>query len=172
MGITVTNTELEGVVSIQPGVFEDHRGTYVETYNVEDYRKNNINLNFLRDDISTSHKNVLRGIHYDDKTWKLVQCMHGEIYFVVVNMHPGSNQYLKWQSFNLTSENRRQILVPPGFANAHLVISDECIFHYKMSEYYDPENERGIKWDEPKLNIPWPVKDPLLSEKDSACEYL
>jgi len=172
MGITIKNTELEGVILIEPDVFEDHRGTYVETYNIEDYEKNNIKINFLRDDISSSYKNVLRGIHYDNITWKLIQCMHGEIYFVVVNMQKDSLQYLKWEAFNLTSKNRRQVLVPPGFGNGHLVLSGQCIFHYKMSEYYDPGNEKGVKWDDPKLNIPWPVKDPVLSEKDSLCKYL
>jgi len=172
MCITVKNTELEGVILIEPHVFVDHRGTYVETYNIEDYEKNNIKIKFLRDDVSTSRKNVLRGIHYDNKTWKLIQCMNGEIYFVVVNMQKDSLQYLKWQAFSLTSENRTQVLLPPGFGNGHLVLSEECIFHYKMSEYYDPVNEKGVKWDDPKLKIPWPVKDPILSEKDSLIKFL
>ncbi|MBS1516843.1 MAG: dTDP-4-dehydrorhamnose 3,5-epimerase [Bacteroidetes bacterium] len=172
MAIKVFKTELEGVFYIEPSVFEDHRGKYIETYNIDDYRKNGMDIEFVRDDISTSSKNVLRGIHYDDKTWKLIQCMYGEIFFVVVNMHKDSAQYLKWQSFILTSETRHQVLVPPGFGNGHLVLSDECIFHYKMSEYYDPANEKGIKWNDPKLNINWPVSDPVLSEKDSKAKLL
>lgn len=94
MGITVEKTELDEVLLIKPSVFEDHRGLYVETFNRQDYEKNNINIDFVRDDISTSRKNVLRGIHYDDKTWKLIHCMHGKIYFVVVNMKKNSGQYL------------------------------------------------------------------------------
>ncbi|MEO8665241.1 MAG: dTDP-4-dehydrorhamnose 3,5-epimerase [Ignavibacteria bacterium] len=172
MPITVTNTDLDGVLLIKPGIFEDHRGMYVETYNIEDYNKNGIKIKFVRDDISTSTKNVLRGLHYDDKTWKLIQCMYGKIHFVVADMRKDSKQYLKWVSFLLTSENREQVLVPPGFANGHLVLSDSCIFHYKMSEYYDPENEMGVKWDDPKLNIFWPLKDPVLSLKDSSSKYL
>lgn len=172
MGITVEKTELDEVLLIKPSVFEDHRGLYVETFNRQDYEKNNINIDFVRDDISTSRKNVLRGIHYDDKTWKLIHCMHGKIYFVVVNMKKNSGQYLKWQSFILTSDNRHQVLVPPGFGNGHLVLSDECIFHYKMSEYYDPENEKGVKWNDPKLGIFWPADHPMLSEKDSNTELL
>ena len=172
MSITVSDTELEGVLYIEPTFFQDHRGKYIETYNIDDYEKNGIEVKFVRDDISTSVKNVLRGIHYDNKTWKLIQCMHGEIFFVVVNMNEDSDQHLKWQSFILKSDTRHQVLVPPGFGNGHLVLSDECIFHYKMSEYYDPDNEKGIKWDDPKLNINWPVKDPILSEKDSASKYL
>jgi dTDP-4-dehydrorhamnose 3,5-epimerase len=170
--ITVTKTSLEKVVLIKPSIFEDHRGTYVETFNADDYSDNNIKINFVRDDISTSKKNVLRGIHYDNKTWKLIQCMHGEIFFVVVNMIKESEQYLKWESFILSDTNRHQVLVPPFFGNAHLVLSESCIFHYKMSEYYDPENEIGVKWNDPKLGIPWPVKDPILSEKDSAVKFL
>lgn len=170
--IEITNTSLEGVILIKPSIFNDHRGTYVETFNIDDYSKNNINVDFVRDDISTSKKNVLRGIHYDDRTWKLIQCMYGEIFFVVVNMKENSPQYLKWQSFILSDSNRHQVLVPPFFGNAHLVLSESCIFHYKMSEYYNPENELGVRWNDTKLNIPWPVKEPILSEKDTLVKYL
>lgn len=172
MILKVEKTNLEGVLKIFPSVFEDHRGMYVETFNKEDYIRNNIKIDFVRDDVSTSGKNVLRGIHYDYKTWKLIHCMHGRIYFVVADMRKDSKQFLQWQSFILTSENRHQVLVPPGFGNGHLVLSEYCIFHYKMSEYYDPENELSVKWDDPKLNIFWPVKDPILSKKDTDTDYL
>lgn len=172
MPISVSNTSLNEIRLIKPSVFEDFRGKYVETFNKEDYKKNNISIDFVRDDISTSVKNVLRGLHYDDKTWKLIHCMYGKIYFVVADMRKDSKQYLKWEAFVLTSDNRHQVLVPPGFANGHLVLSDECIFHYKMSEYYDPENETGVKWNDPKLNIFWPVKDPILSQKDSDTKFI
>lgn len=167
MSITVSDTDLEGVILIKPSMFEDHRGLYVETFNREDYSNNNIKIDFVRDDISTSSKNVLRGLHYDNKTWKLIHCMYGKIFFVVADMRKDSAQYLKWQSFILTSDNRHQVLVPPGFANGHYVMSNECIFHYKMSEYYDPANEKGVKWNDPKLGISWPATEPVLSEKDS-----
>jgi dTDP-4-dehydrorhamnose 3,5-epimerase len=170
--LTVEKTNLKDVLLIKPSIFEDHRGTYVETYNINDYHKHGININFVRDDISTSAKNILRGVHYDSKTWKLIQCMYGKIYFVVVDMRTDSDQYLKWQSFILSSNNRFQVLVPPGFGNGHLVLSDECIFHYKMSEYYDAPNEKGLKWDDPKVNIFWPVKNPVLSQKDANTKYL
>jgi dTDP-4-dehydrorhamnose 3,5-epimerase len=172
MPITVERTELDEVLLIKPSKFTDHRGTYVETYNIDDYALNDIKIRFVRDDISTSHKNVLRGIHFDGKTWKLIQCMSGKIFFVVVDMRKNSPQYLKWQSFDLDDENRHQVLVPPGFGNGHLVLSNTCIFHYKMSEYYDPQNEKGVKWDDPKLGIQWPVNFPILSEKDAKTEYL
>lgn len=166
MAILIEKTSLESVLLIKPSIFEDHRGTYVETFNIEDYKNNGININFVRDDISTSVKNVLRGVHYDNKTWKLVQCMYGKIYFVVIDMREDSSNYLKWQSFILTSENRHQVLVPPNFGNAHLVLSDEVIFHYKMSEYYDPQNEKCLRWNDPKANIWWPITNPILSIKD------
>ncbi|HMQ70381.1 MAG TPA: dTDP-4-dehydrorhamnose 3,5-epimerase [Ignavibacteria bacterium] len=172
MPITVSKTDLNDVILIKPSIFEDHRGMYVETFNEEDYKLNNINTKFVRDDISTSSRNVLRGLHYDNKTWKLIHCMYGKIFFVVADMREDSGQYLKWQSFILTSDNRHQVLVPPGFANGHYVLSDHCIFHYKMSEYYDPENEKGVKWNDPKLGIFWPADHPVLSEKDSNTKLL
>ncbi|MBX7043004.1 MAG: dTDP-4-dehydrorhamnose 3,5-epimerase [Ignavibacteria bacterium] len=172
MAVTVEKTSLDEVLLLTPSMFRDHRGTYVETYNIEDYLINGIDIKFVRDDISTSAKDVLRGIHYDDKTWKLIQCMFGKIFFVVADMRKDSPNYLKWVSFILDDVSRQQVLVPPGFGNGHLVLSGSCIFHYKMSEYYDPANERGVKWDDPKLGILWPVKDPVLSEKDSKTNYL
>jgi dTDP-4-dehydrorhamnose 3,5-epimerase len=168
--LQVKKTDLTGVLVIKRSIFQDHRGSFVETYNEEEY--NDLGIPFVRDALSTSCKNVLRGLHYDDKTWKLIQCMAGEIFFVVVDMRKDSGQYLKWQSFVLTEQNRHQVLVPPMFANGHLVLSERCIFHYKMSEYYDPENERTLKWDDPKANINWPIKNPILSEKDAKAEFL
>ena len=168
----IKKTSLEEVLLIKPGIFEDHRGTYVETYNLKEYKNKGIKVDFVRDDISTSRKNVLRGVHYDDKTWKLIDCMYGKIYFIVIDMRKESSQYLQWESFILTDSNRYQVLVPPNFGNAHLVLSEHCIFHYKMSEYYDPDNEKGLKWNDPKANIFWPTKNPILSVKDTNTEYL
>lgn len=172
MGISIERTSLADVLLIRPQIHTDHRGTYVETYNIDDYRANGIDVHFVRDDISTSTRSVLRGIHYDDKTWKLIQCMHGTIFFVVVDMRPESPQYLRWESWTLTSESRMQVLVPPRHGNGHLVLSETCIFHYKMSAYYDPPSERGVKWDDPALGIEWPVTAPILSHKDSITPYL
>jgi dTDP-4-dehydrorhamnose 3,5-epimerase len=154
------------LVTFTPQIHEDHRGTFVEHFNLEGIAKAGFDLIFVRDCFSTSSKNVLRGIHYDDKTWKLIQCLSGEIYFVVVNMEPESPDYLKWESFTLSDRNRTQVLVPPMYGNGHLVLSDRCIFHYKMTEYYDPAGEKILKWDDPRTRIDWPAKDPILSEKD------
>lgn len=168
----VKKTNLEGILLIERSVFKDHRGTFVEIFNSDEYIKEGINIKFVRDCISTSKKNVLRGIHYDNKTWKLIQCMYGEIYFVVIDMRPDSPHYLEWQSFILSDKNRHQVLVPANFGNGHLVLSDHCIFHYKMSEYYDPKNEKTLKWNDPKAGITWPIKNPILSEKDKNAKYL
>lgn len=168
----ISKTSLKDIIILQPEIFEDHRGTNVETYNLNDYISKGVKVNFVRDYISTSSKNVLRGIHYDDKTYKLIDCMYGKIYLVVVDMRKDSNEYLKWEAFTLTSSNRKQVLVPPGYGNGHLVLSEECIFHYKLSEYYDPDIEKGLKWDDPKSGINWPINNPILSEKDLLTKYL
>ncbi len=172
MSITVEKTNLDGVLLIKPSKHEDYRGTFVELYNEDEYFQNGIKIKFLRDDISTSSKNVLRGIHYDNKTWKLIQCLYGKFYFIVIDMRKDSNDYLKWEAFILSSENRHQVLVPPNFGNAHLVLSDGCIFHYKMSEYYNPESEKCVSWNDPKANIFWPINDPILSQKDSSTAFI
>lgn len=165
--MTVEKTNILGLLLVKPIIFEDHRGTFVETYNLANYLDNGVTVNFVRDSISTSSKHVLRGVHYDNKTWKLIQCLHGKIYFVVVDMHEESPNYLKWESFILSEHNRHQVLVPPGYGNGHLVLSEQCIFHYKMSEYYDGPNEKILKWNDPKANIYWPINNPMVSLKDA-----
>lgn len=168
----VEKTELEGVLLIKPDIFEDFRGTYVETYNEEEYKKNGITQNFIQDDISTSSKNVLRGIHGDSETWKLISCMYGRFYFVVVNCDEDSMDFGKWQSFILSEENRHQVLVPPKYGNGHYVLSDKVIFHYKQTAYYNPKGQFSYRWDDPKLGIWWPVKEPLLSRRDEVGHYV
>jgi len=165
--VVVEKSKILGLPLLKPEICVDHRGTFVELYNVLELLKNSVDAQFVRDAISTSTKNVLRGIHYDDKTWKLIQCLHGKIYFVVVDMRQESPTYLQWESFTLTDQDRLQVLVPPQFGNGHLVLSEQCIFHYKMSAYYDPAEEKILKWDDPGANIDWPVKNPILSVKDS-----
>lgn len=164
--ITVTKTQLEGVLMIKPEVFEDFRGQYVETYNEELYVKNGISVKFIQDDISVSSKNVLRGLHGDEKTWKLVSCLYGKFYFVVVNCDKTSKDFGKWQSFLLSAENRIQILVPPKHGNGHLVLSDLAIFNYKQSENYDGASQFSYKWNDPAFNVWWPIKNPILSQRD------
>jgi len=111
---------------------------------------------------------VLRGIHGDGKTWKLITCLYGSFYFVVVNNDPNSDEYKKSISFTLSDRNRLQILVPPNFGNGHLVTSDEAIFHYKQTTTYDRSSQFTIKWNDPEYSIWWPTQSPILSERDSA----
>ena len=170
--IEVSKTKLDGVLLIKPSVFEDHRGEYVELYNEQLYKQHGIDITFIQDDISVSSMNVLRGIHGDDGTWKLISCLHGRFYFVVVNCDTESKDFGKWQSFTLSDRNRQQILVPPKFGNAHLVLSETAVFHYKQSTYYDPSGQFSFKWDDPKLNIWWPVTDPILSQRDQAGRFV
>ncbi len=164
----VTPTRLEGVLMITPPtIFEDFRGTYVETYNEELYRKAGIDVTFVQDDISVSARHVLRGIHGDADTWKLISCLHGRFYLVVVNWDQRSPQYRQWQGFVLSDQNRRQVLVPPRFGNGHLVLSETAIFHYKQSTYYDRAGQFTILWNDPGLAIWWPTREPMVSLRDA-----
>jgi dTDP-4-dehydrorhamnose 3,5-epimerase len=165
----VEKTALKGVLAILPPTnFEDFRGSYVETYNRELFHAAGITQDFIQDDISTSTRGVLRGIHGDGKTWKLITCLYGSFYFVVVNNDPNSDEYKKSISFTLSDRNRVQILVPPNFGNGHLVTSDEAIFHYKQTTTYDRSSQFTIKWNNPEYSIWWPTQSPILSERDSA----
>jgi dTDP-4-dehydrorhamnose 3,5-epimerase len=166
--VQVKKTNLEGVLIIDPPTnFKDFRGSYVEIYNEPLYKKHGITQNFIQDDISTSKHNVLRGIHGDAITSKLVTCLYGEFYLVVVNNDQNSSQFKKWQSFYLSDVNRKQILIPPKFGNGHLVISNFAIFHYKQTTEYNREGQFTIMWNDPEYNIEWPTKKPILSKRDS-----
>ena len=170
--IKVLKTKLKGVLQIFPDIFGDLRGQFVETYNEELYKKNGINVRFVQDDISVSTKNVLRGIHGDNKTWKLLSCLYGKLYFVVVNCDENSKDFGKWQSFILSDTNRQQILVPPKYGNAYLVLSKKAIFTYKQSEYYNPKRQSTYKWNDSRFKIKWPIKNPILSERDKSGHYV
>ena len=166
------------VAIIQPDIFHDYRGEYVETWNIENYKvfdpKGRSNeITFKQDDISTSVKHTLRGLHGDFKTWKLVQCAYGSLLQVVVDMRPDSETYLLHELFSINDKNRTQILIPPGFANGHLVISDYGVFCYKQSTLYGGVGDQfTVRWDDTKINIPWPIENPLLSSRDKNAEEL
>lgn len=165
-------TNLKGVSLIESDTYEDFRGEFIETYNEQLYKENGIEIKFVQDDISVSTKNVLRGIHGDDNTWKLISCLYGKFYLVVVDCDTDSKDFGKWQSFTLSDKNRFQILVPPRHGLAHLVISDITIFHYKQSTYYTHGKQFTYKWNDPKLNIWWPIKNPILSQRDDVGQYV
>lgn len=167
MSMEVAKSSLDGVLVIRPPtVFEDFRGTYVETYNRKLYQEAGITVDFVQDDISVSSRHVLRGIHGDAETWKLVSCLHGKFYLVVVNWDENSPQHGQWESYTLSDQNRLQVLIPPRFGNGHLILSDTAMFHYKQNTYYNRGSQFTLKWDDPKLNIWWPVENPILSQRD------
>lgn len=170
MKLQIKNSELEGVKIITPPTnFEDFRGYYVETYNEDIYREAGVNVTFKQDDISVSRKHTLRGIHGDQETWKLVSCLHGAFYLLVVNNDSNSTQYRKWQSFTLSDVNRQQILIPPKFGNGHLVLSEWAIFHYKQNTNYNRAGQFTIHWNDPSFDFWWPLKNPLLvSQRDES----
>ena len=170
--IVVEKTKLDRVLLIKPETFEDFRGTYTETYNDKLYREMGIDVKFVQDDYSTSSKGVLRGLHGDGETWKLISCMRGAFYFVVINYDEASPDFGKWQSFTLSEHNRHQVLVPPKFGNGHLALTDSIIFHYKQSTYYDAKGQFSIKYNDPRFNIWWPNKNPILSKRDEAGAYI
>jgi len=170
--IKVEKTKLEGVLLIKPEIFEDFRGMYVSPYNKSDFEKAGIPVNFVCEDYSVSTKGVLRGVHADSDNWKLISCHRGRFYFVVVNCDKDSKEFGKWESFILSEDNNLQVLVPPKFGNGHFVLSDEAMFHYLQSNYYDPSRQTSYRYDDPQFNISWPTKNPILSQRDEAGKYL
>jgi len=165
--LKVEKTKLDGVLKITPPtIFKDFRGSYVETYNQELYEQAGIDIKFIQDDISTSKKDVLRGIHGDQNTCKLISCLYGKFYLVVVNWDETSEQYGQWDAFTLSDENREQIYVPPKFGNGHMVLSETAIFHYKQNTYYNRAGQFTILWNDSKVKIIWPHNKPILSDRD------
>jgi dTDP-4-dehydrorhamnose 3,5-epimerase len=168
----VEATSLDGVSLIKLDVFEDFRGQYVETYNEELYREHGIDVVFRQDDISTSSRHVLRGVHGDGETWKLISCLYGSFYLVVVNNDESSPQYRQWQGFTLSDSNHYQVLVPPRFGNGHVVLTDKAIFHYKQNTYYNPSGQFTIIWNDPEYGMWWPIKSPILSRRDEIGRFV
>jgi dTDP-4-dehydrorhamnose 3,5-epimerase len=153
-----------------PAVYREYRGEIFTTYHSEAHPVNKLLPNdcAVHGRFSKSYKNVLRGLHYDDKTYKLVQALVGDIYLVVLDVRQNSNTFGKWESYIISEKTRDQVLVPPGFANGHYALTD-CIFHYNLfySGGYVDENKQGvIKWDDVRFNIEWPSADPILQKRD------
>lgn len=164
-----TKTEIEGVYVIEPKVFGDNRGYFMETYNEQEFKNNGLYYNFVQDNQSKSKKGVLRGLHFQ-KTHpqaKLVRVLEGEVFDVAVDLRKGSKTYGKWVGVILSEENKKQFMIPRGFAHGFVVLSETAVFAYKCDDFYHPEDEGGIMWNDPDINIEWPYKgELLLSEKD------
>ena len=166
-------TELPGVIRIEPQVHGDDRGWFMETFQARRFRDAGIEAEFVQDNCSRSSKGTLRGLHYQiqNPQGKLVRVVSGEVFDVAVDVRRSSANFGRWVGEVLSAENKHQLWVPPGFAHGFLVLSDFAEFQYKCSDYYAPKAERSIRWDDPELAIEWPLADgeqPLLSEKDGA----
>jgi dTDP-4-dehydrorhamnose 3,5-epimerase len=170
----IVETELDGVVVIEPDVFGDERGYFLETYNQDRYQEFGIKADFVQDNMSFSTKGTLRGLHFQHPHGqaKLVQVLQGEIFDVVVDIRKGSPAFGRWFSEYLSDTNKKQIFIPEGFAHGFCVLSDTAIFQYKCSDFYAPECEGGILWSDPDLAINWPMEALVVSKKDAKFSYL
>ena len=166
--MVVSKTSIDGLLIIEPKVFEDSRGMFYEVYSKNRYKEHGIPC-FTQDNHSVSKKGVLRGLHYQVKPGqaKLVRVAQGEVFDVAVDIRKQSPTYGKWWGLLLSEINKLQLYIPIGFAHGFCVLSESAEVLYKCSDYYSPENERGILWNDPSLAIDWPIKDPILSEKDA-----
>lgn len=166
--MNIVSTDIDGVLIIEPDVFKDNRGFFLETYQKKRYAAAGINSDFIQDNLSYSVRGTLRGLHYQlpNAQAKMVQVLKGEIYDVAVDIRRGSPSFGQWIGVHLSDDNKRQLFIPEGFAHGFCVLSETALFIYKCSDYYTPESEKGILWSDPELDINWPVNDPILSEKD------
>ncbi|WP_257455746.1 dTDP-4-dehydrorhamnose 3,5-epimerase [Archangium lipolyticum] len=170
----VLETELPGVLLLEPRAFEDARGVFMEVFHAGRYAEVGIRAAFVQDNLSRSVKGTLRGLHFQEPhgQGKLVQVLSGTVYDVVVDIRRGSPAFGRWLGLELSAENRRQLWIPPGFAHGFCVLSERADFFYKCTDVYVPTADRGLLWNDPDLAIPWPVTSPLLSPKDAAAPRL
>ena len=171
----VSHSKLKGCVIIEPRVFGDERGFFLETFQAVRYQQEaGIDLVFVQDNHSRSARGVLRGLHFQKTKpqGKLVRVVRGEVYDVAVDIRNGSPTFGEWEGVILSEDNKKQFWVPPGFAHGFVVLSDTADFEYKCTDYYDPSDEGSILWNDPDLDIPWPIANPVLSTKDQSAKRL
>ncbi|MBP2027131.1 dTDP-4-dehydrorhamnose 3,5-epimerase [Acetoanaerobium pronyense] len=179
MNFEIKPTKIQGLIHIQPKVFGDERGYFLETYNKNTLKQLGFEEEFVQDNESKSKKGVLRGLHFQTKhtQGKLVRCTYGKVLDVAVDLRKNSPTYGHWESAVLDSNEKNMFYVPTGFAHGFLVLTEEAVFNYKCTDYYAPEYDGGIKWDDPQLNIDWKLKEygidsVTVSEKDLNLPYL
>jgi len=170
-------TQLPGVVRIEPAVHWDERGFFMESWQAQDFHDAGIAAEFVQDNVSQSVRGTLRGLHYQVKQsqGKLVRVVEGEVFDVAVDLRKSSPHYGQWVGGVLSADNKQQLWVPPGFGHGFLVLSDSAVFEYKCTDYYAPEFERAIRWDDPDIGIEWPLEEgsrPVLSARDAAAPCL
>ena len=170
----VLPTSVPGVLLVEPDVFRDARGSFLETFHQTRYREAGISCSFVQDNQSRSVRGTLRGMHaqLNKPQGKLVRVVHGEIFDVAVDIRPGSTTFGKWTAANLSGETFRQMFIPPGFAHGFCVLSESADVAYSCTEFYDRADEIGFRWNDPAIGIAWPIDRPVLSEKDAALPTL
>lgn len=171
----IFKTAIEGLLEIQPSVFEDSRGYFSETFRADLLNQMGVNFDFVQDNESMSNKGVLRGLHFQAPPFeqgKLVRVIKGSVLDVAVDIRKGSSTYGQHVSIVLSGQNKKQFWIPPGFAHGFLVLEDQTIFSYKCTNYYNKESEGAVSWNDPQLKIDWNITDPILSDKDKLAETL
>ena len=169
--IKVTTCDIEGLYVIEPTVFKDERGYFMETYNQNDFKEAGLNMTFVQDNQSMSVKGVLRGLHFQNQytQGKLVRAVRGTVFDVAVDLRSDSKTYGKWFGVTLSAENKKQFYIPEGFAHGFLVLSDEAEFAYKCTDFYHPGDEGGLLWSDPEIGVDWPIEpgmELIISDKD------
>jgi len=176
MGFEFKKLSIPDVILITPNVIKDKRGFFMEAYKKSEFEKGEIEIDFIQDNQSSSGKEVLRGLHYQIPPMeqaKLVRCIRGKIFDVAVDIRESSPYYGKWVGEYLSEENKKMLFIPPGFAHGFLTLGEKTEIIYKVSEEYSKDHERGILWNDPSINVKWPIKgNPILSEKDKRLPFL
>ncbi len=175
MKTTLTTTPLKDLFVIDIDYFEDERGFFIESWHQRDFAAAGLDLTFVQEGHSRSGKGVLRGLHYQDMTapmGKLLRCTVGRIFDVVVDLRMSSSSFGSWFGIELNAENKRQIYVPVGFAHGFATVSDIAEVQYKQTGFYTPPSEGGVRWNDPDVGVDWPIKDPILSERDQISQSL
>jgi len=172
--LNVIETSIPGLLVIEPTVFADARGYFMETYNAARFLQMGLGDPFVQDNHSRSARDVLRGLHYQEPNpqGKLVRCTSGVLWDVAVDIRVGSPHFRKWFGLELSADNKKMMWLPPGFAHGFCALTDDADLFYKCTALYKPENDRTIIWNDPEINIAWPIADPLLSPKDAAAARL
>jgi len=166
--MNITRCDIAGLLIIEPKVFGDARGFFMETWNEQRYREAGLDLQFVQDNLSSSRRGALRGLHFQNPRaqGKLVWVIEGEVFDVAVDLRRSSPTFGRWHGLNLSGENRLQFYVPRGFAHGFAVLSETAVFAYKCTEFYSPKDELTLSWNDPDVGVKWPLSNPVLSEKD------